>query len=370
MQIKKIRVGVLLGGRSNEKEISLDSGRNVVYKLSPNKYEALPLFVNKDMNIYHLTPQQLVLNSTKEIEKSLCPEQQIQWNNLKSYVDFIFIGLHGGEGENGCVQGALQMLDIPYNGAGVLTSALCMNKYKTNQLLQAKGFHVPRSLFIAKDEWQHNQEAVINTIKKTFTVPFIIKPFDDGCSVFVSKVARYEDIVISLDAFFQTEKTHALLEEFIVGMELTVGVIGNVQPKALTPSQAIAAQGILSIEEKFLPGAGENQTPAPLPEATLLMVKKVMGDVYKTVDCKGYARIDCFYQTSEQSPSALERVVILEINTLPGLTPATCIFHQAAEEGIRPMDFLDMIISYGFEEHRKTSFVQEAVQQNSVQASI
>ena len=116
------------------------------------------------------------------------------------------------------------------------------------------------------------------------------------------------------------------------------------------------------IEEKFLPGAGENQTPAPLPSATLEFVKKTMENVYAAIDCKGYARIDCFYQTAEQSTAQKERVVILEINTLPGLTPATCIFHQAAEEDIRPMDFIDMIVTLGFEYHQKqmgTIFPQE-----------
>ena len=159
--------------------------------------------------------------------------------------------------------------------------------------------------------------------------------------------------LLPADAFFATGKTHALIEEYIQGMELTVGVIGNEIPHALTPSQAIAAHGILSIEEKFLPGAGENQTPAPLPLETLEFVKKIMENVYAAVDCKGYARIDCFYQTAEQSPTQKERVVILEINTLPGLTPATCIFHQAAEEGIRPMDFIDIIVTLGFGQHRK-----------------
>ena len=108
----------------------------------------------------------------------------------------------------------------------------------------------------------------------------------------------------TLDAFFTTGKTHALVEEYIQGMELTVGVIGNENPHALTPSQAIAAHGILSIEEKFLPGAGENQTPAPLPSATLNDRKKNNGRRLSTIDCKGYARIDCFYQTAEQSPTA------------------------------------------------------------------
>jgi len=109
---------------------------------------------------------------------------------------------------------------------------------------------------------------------------------------------------------------------------------------------------MLSIEEKFLPGAGENQTPAPLADETLALVKKTVEQVYKLLQCKGYARIDCFYQNKNESPTGKERIVILEINTLPGMTPATCIFHQAAEIGLKPMDFIDTIIQLGLQEHQ------------------
>jgi len=125
----------------------------------------------------------------------------------------------------------------------------------------------------------------------------------------------------------------------------------NEHPRALPPSQAVAAHGILSIQEKFLPGAGENQTPAPLPAHALQFVQEVIARAFKTMQCKGYARIDCFYQSAQQSATGKERVVILEFNTLPGMTPATCLFHQAAEIGMRPMDFIDAIIQLGFEEH-------------------
>jgi len=135
-------------------------------------------------------------------------------------------------------------------------------------------------------------------------------------------------------------------------MELTVAVIGNNAPRALPPSQAIATGGILSIEEKFLPGAGENQTPAPLPKAALDLVQKTMEAAYTTIGCKGYARIDCFYQTADQSPTGKEQVVILEINSLPGLTPATCIFHQAAINGYKPYEFIDKILEFSFKKNR------------------
>ena len=261
--------------------------------------------------------------------------------------------MHGGPGENGAVQGTLEMLGIPYNGSSVLTSALCMDKYKTNQFLKAQGFDVPHGILISKNEWLQNQKETIATIIPQIPFPLIVKPHDDGCSVMVQKIKKIEDLPAAIEAIFTQSKEFALLEECIVGMELTVGVMGNDTPRALPPSQAVCISDILSIEEKFLPGAGENQTPAPLPATTLAFVQKTMEEVYKAVDAKGYARIDCFYQTAQQSPTGTERVIILEINTLPGMTPATCIFHQAAEIGIKPMDFIDLIIDLGFENHRK-----------------
>jgi D-alanine-D-alanine ligase len=346
---EKIRIAILLGGASNEKETSLDSGRNIFYKLSPHKYLPVAIFVNDKLELYKLTQSQLVRNSTKEITELVDESQKIKWNELPTIADFVFNGLHGGEGENGSVQGALETLNLPYNGSSVLASALCMNKHKTNELLALNGFNVPKNIFVTKAAY--NKDDLGKALQtNNLSFPLIVKPHDDGCSVMVQKANNDQELCAAI-ALVLDHKQAVLIEECINGMELTVGVIGNNNPRALPPSQAISAQGILSIEEKFLPGAGENQTPAPLPHSTLSFVQKTMEDVYKTIQCKGYVRIDCFYQTAEESPTGHERVVILEINTLPGLTPATCLFHQAAEIGLKPMDFIDTIITLGFEEH-------------------
>jgi D-alanine--D-alanine ligase len=362
---KKIRVAVLFGGASNEKETSLDSGRNVYYKLNRTKYEPIPLFVSDTLELYHLTQSQLVRNSTQEITELLDSSKKIEWNDLPTIADFVFNALHGGMGENGAVQGMLEMLGVPYNGSSVLASALCMNKYKTNQFLAAHGFSTPKNLIISRHPsirlrrgFDGSKDAEVNLLKDT---PFIhqtffegksliIKPCDDGCSVMVQKASTEEEVIAAIHNVLQY-KDAVMIEECIEGMELTVGVIGNDTPRALPPSQAVATSGVLTIEEKFLPGAGENQTPAPLPQEALTFIQRTMEHVYKTIGCKGYVRIDCFYQTAEQSSTQQERVVILEINTLPGLTPATCLFHQAAEVGMRPAEFLDLIIQFGFEEH-------------------
>lgn len=352
---KKIRVGVLLGGASNEKEISLDSGRNVIYKLSPHTYQAIPLFVSSSLEVYKIDTQLLVSSSTQEIEKQLTPAMKIDWHDLPQHIDFAFIGLHGGYGENGSIQGALEVLGLPYNGSSVLASALCMDKSKTNELLKSQGFDVPTGKLITQNEWQTNQKAVLDQLKQ-IPLPCIVKPNDDGCSVMVSRVTDEKQLINTINEIFKHGKADVLVEECIGGMELTGGVVGNEKPTALPPSQAVSTADILSIEEKFLPGAGENQTPAPLPKRALVLVQKTLEEVYQALDCKGYARIDCFYQDAAQSPTGKERVVILEINTLPGLTPATCIFHQAAEIGLKPMEFIDLIVKLGLQEHQDLKF--------------
>ncbi|MCL4229138.1 ATP-grasp domain-containing protein [Candidatus Dependentiae bacterium] len=349
---KKIRVAVLMGGDSNEREISLESGRNVVYKLSPTKYEALPLFVTQDMQLYRIDQRLLVRSSTKEIARDLDQNAHIAWDDLSTIADFAFIALHGGKGENGCVQGALEMLQIPYNGSGVLASSLCMDKYKTVELLRGHGFDVPLSHLLTKHRWLNGREASIQEIVTLLSFPLIVKPHDDGCSVMVNKITNLQELNHALDELFAHNKEYAMIEEFIHGMELTVGVVGNFNPQALPPSQAVASQGVLSITEKFLPGAGENQTPAPLPSNTLTFIRERIAYAFKVVGGRGYARIDCFYQAAEQSPTGQERLIILEINSLPALTPATCLFHQAAEVGMKPMELIDLIITLGFEEHR------------------
>lgn len=350
---QKIRIGVLLGGASHEREISLESGRNVCYKLAPQKYEINPLFVDRDLNLFNISQSQLVRNTTDEIAATLKNEQKISWHSLKEAFDFIFIGLHGGVGENGSVQGMLEMLDVPYNGSSVFASSLCMDKKKTAEYLHASGFDVPAQTLIHREEWQTKKKEIVTSLTKNYTGAFVVKPHDDGCSVMVFRAENEKDLSKAVELIFAEGKQTVLVEEFIAGMELTVGVLGNDKPKALPPSQTIATGGILSIEEKFLPGAGENQTPAPLPQPALNFVQSTIEKVFKTVGMSGYARIDCFYQTAKESPTKKERVVILEINSLPGLTPATCIFHQAAEIGLKPMEFIDQIVELGLAAHRR-----------------
>lgn len=352
---KRLKVAVLFGGPSNEKEISLESGRNVVYKLSPETYEVYPIFMSKHMKLFILDNRLLVCHSTQEIEDSLEQAKPVGWSDLPDLVDFVFIALHGSPGEDGTVQGALEMLQIPYNGSGLLTSSLCMDKFKTNQFLSRKGFDVPKSLLLSYDQWQMKDDS-LDAFLSTIKYPCIVKPHDDGCSVMVASPKNKAEVADALEKIFVSKK-YALLEEKIAGIELTVGVLGNEHVQALIPSQSVVKGDLLSAEEKFLPGLGENQTPALLPADDIACVREKIKSVYEVLGCRGYARIDCFFQSAEISPTGQIRVVIIEVNSLPALTPATCIFHQAAEVGIKPMAFIDRIIELGLQEHKKNEVV-------------
>lgn len=364
---QKLRVAVLLGGDSNEREISLESGRNVCYKLSSDKYEVIPVFVHESMKLFKLSQRMLIQNSTREISALISDDIQLAWSDLPKIADFVFIGLHGGKGENGAVQGALEMLKMPYNGSGVLASSLCMNKYQTNFLLKQKGFDVPHNYLLKADEWfnkkQPEQEFFVEQLASSFSYPLIVKPSDDGCSVGVHKVANVGEVFTAIDDVFSFGKQEVLIEECVRGMELTCGVYGNDDPIALPPSYSVAKDTVLSIQEKFLPGDGQNITPAPIDQQATTFVQQTLQDVYQVIGCKGYVRIDCFYQTAAQSPTGKQRLVILEINTLPALTPATCLFHQVAETGRKPMAFIDTIIELGFELHGRKNMMHNAVKE-------
>ncbi len=347
---KKKRIAVLLGGASNEKEISLESGRNVCYKLSDEKYEVIPVFVDQENKIYKLSQKLLVCTSTKEIVARLNEADPIRWSDLKSIADFVFIALHGGSGENGTVQGTLEMLGLPYNGPLVFASALCIDKYKAGQFLRSQGFDVPQSFLLSKTDFIVQRLEQLQEFLRLVNFSYIVKPHDDGCSVMVASPQNEQELQKALAEIFAT-KEFALIEEKIIGMELTVGVLGNKNPQALIPSEVVSKKTILSMEEKFLPGAGENQTPARLSKEDIDFVRQVISKAFVAVGCQGYSRIDCFFQDETQSSTGKKRVVILEFNTLPALTPATCLFHQAAELGMRPVEFLDQIIELGFQAH-------------------
>jgi D-alanine-D-alanine ligase len=283
-------------------------------------------------------------NSTKDIEEDLEGEATpIPYEALRECFDVVCIGLHGKFGEDGCLQGLLELLQVPYTGSGVLASALGMDKGVCRRLLVASGIDVPRTVEVAAARWAVESAAVLLQIGETVGYPCVVKPTREGCSTAVKKVVSEAGIPSALEGAFTWDSV-ALVEEFLSGVEVTCGVLGSEEPQALVPSETIPTTEILSLEDKFLYGQGENKTPARVPEDVLQRIRDTAVAAFRALDLKGYARIDMFVRPDG-------RVAVLEPNTLPGMTPSTVLFHQAAAEGITQAGLIDRIIQSALRDH-------------------
>jgi len=340
----KLRVGVLLGGMSSEREISLESGRNIYTKLDPKKYEPHAIFMDGEARLWEIPVKLLMRNSTRDIEIDLEESsRRIFYEDLKEFVDLIYIGLHGKYGEDGCLQGMLEILSVPYVGSGVLASALGMNKYAARKVLAMNGIAVPETIAVTEHEWKADPGGVVTRITAEKGFPRVVKPAREGCSTAVKKVVDEEGLRGALDAALEWDSL-ALVEDFIDGREVTCGVLGNDDPVALTPSETIPTEDVLSLEDKFLYGQGENKTPPRLPEETIRAIQDVAVRSYRALGLAVYARIDMFVRNDGE-------IVVLEPNSLPGMTPSTVLFHQAAASGIDQTAFIDRVIQLSRDAH-------------------
>jgi D-alanine-D-alanine ligase len=348
--MKKLKIGLLFGGSSSEKEVSLEGGRNVYQKLNSKKYHKIPVFVDDKRNLWQIPETLIVQNTTKDLKKQARRKAKpVYLEKLPKLIDFAFVIGHGKFMEDGRLQAVLEILQIPYNGPGVLGAALAGNKLFSRRILQAQGIDVPRYLAVNKTDFQKNQKSCLNNILKRFKYPFIVKPYAEGCSTAIKKIKNELDLVRGLRTAFLWDPV-ALVEEYLDGMEVTVSVLGNQKLRALpvTETPPSGMQEFLTLEDKFLPGGAKMITPARLPKTVQEKIKNIAVNVCQALHLIGYPRIDMFVTGLKKKP----RIVVLEANTLPGITPSTMIFHQAAAIGLSPSQYMDKIIALGIRAHK------------------
>ena len=316
-------------------------------------------------------------------KKNLEAPQRLNYKELSEIADVVFIALHGRPGEDGSLQRELEKVGLPYNGSGPESSRITIDKYKTNEILREHGFHVAGHYLAQEVDWMSNPAAFLDTITSKFSFPFIAKPVDDGCSSAVKIIRSKDELEAYVRlAFRNTEEPDATLaqklkikpkEEFPVKqnilfedlisangaarfIEVTGGMLTSLDEQGrkvfevFEASEALSEGDVLSLEEKFLAGQGQNITPARYssnPDENRKIssaVKKELQRAAEVLKIDGYARIDAFVRIF--SPEKVE-VVFIEVNSLPGMTPATCIFHQAAIAHYRPYEFIDKILDFG-----------------------
>lgn len=289
--MKKKRIAVLMGGKSAEHEISLISGREVVKNLDKSKYKVYPVLVSK-----------------KGVFK------------LPKNIDVVFIALHGPFGEDGSVQGMLELLGVPYTGSGVLSSALGMDKLMFRELMGAKGIRVP---------------------KQTSKIPCFVKPYNQGSSVGASIVKSQKELGEAV-IIAKKYSDKVLIEEYIEGTEITCAVMGNDKPYVLPLIEIVPKNKFFDYESKYKAKETQEIIPARISKSLTKKVQDLAIKVYKDVGCRGFGRVD-FILRDEKEP------VVLEINTIPGLT-AMSLFPKAAKAaGITYPKLLDKIIYYALQ---------------------
>ncbi|MFC7669625.1 hypothetical protein ACFQT0_21340 [Hymenobacter humi] len=416
---ERIRVAVIMGGYSSERHISVESGRNIYEKLSSSaKYAPVPVFLtgSADEHRLYVLPVNVMLKDNaddirEKIEhaeageaphpilerirreasvitstyagQALALPRRISFEELAQLADEVFIALHGRPGEDGALQQQLEKLRLPYNGSGVASSSVTINKFETNKRLREAGLLVAEHRMASKLEWQADAESFYRSLEAQFAYPFIAKPADDGCSSAVKKIKNRLELEAFSQLIFRTEedllsgpaavlslgfkeefpRKDAFLVETLISrdgaahfLEITGGLLtsydeqGQLKIEVFEASEALATGEVLSLEEKFLAGEGQNITPAryasdPAERQRISdEVKAVLHRVAEVLDIQGYARIDAFVRVRQHGQV---EVLIIEVNSLPGMTPATCIFHQTALAGYTPYQFIDRILEFG-----------------------
>lgn len=344
MSKKKLKIGVFFGGSSSEKEISLESGRNIYNHLDREKYDVTPVFIDQENQFWQVNESLVWMNTTADINLGLKKQgKRIFYEDLKKIISFAFLGLHGKFVEDGCLQGLLEILEIPYNGSGVLGGAIGLDKFFQRKLLKAAGLAVPQHQGILGRDWKKNKKKILKEIKEKFDFPLIVKPSREGCSTAITKVAKEKDLTKAIEEALVWDNL-VLVEKFLEGVEVTTTILGNDQPEALLPTETPYKGDFLTLEEKFLPGDATMITPPRLPKEVIKKIQEDSVKAFLAMGLKVYARIDGVWIDN--------KLVILEPNTLPGLTPSTCVFHQAAEANMNPSQFLDKVINLSLKAHQ------------------
>jgi len=338
------RVGVILGGMSSEREASLASGRQVCVHLNPQKYSAVPLFMDLEGRLWQIPHKLLIQNTTKDIIARLAGEAtRVRYEELPSLIDFAFIALHGKFGDDGCVQGMLELLGIPYTGSGVLASAVCMDKHMAHRLLKEAGLEVARELLVEDLEWEEDPEGVRQRILDAVGLPCVVKPDREGSSIGVSVVSDEEMLDDALKEAFSWDNL-ALVEELLQGLEFSCIVLGNKDLQALVPTETATTNEYLTYEDKYMPGQSQKITPPRVDKEVISRIQDEVMRAYRALGMANYGRIDGFLVDGG-------RILITDPNTSSGMNPSSFLFHQAADIGLNPMMLFERMIELAFEAH-------------------
>lgn len=364
--MKKIKVGVIFGGKSAEHEVSLQSAKNIVEAMDKDKYEAVLIGIDKngkwhlnDQSSYLLNaenPKLIQLNKSNDHIAIVPGEMDNQLIHAEGglsldQLDVIFPIVHGTLGEDGSLQGMLRIANLPYVGPDVLSSSICMDKDIAKRLMNGAGINVAKG-----KAYTHAQRQKIDydELVSELGTPLFIKPANQGSSVGVSKVSSKEEFKKAVESAFEYDHK-IIIEETLVGREIEFSVLGNEEPIVSLPGEILPKTAFYSYESKYIDEDGaELAVPADLPEETTARMQEVALNAFQALQCEGLARVD-FFLTEDGS------IYVNEVNTLPGFTKISMYPKLWEVSGIEYTDLISKLIELAIERHERQGKLKSSV---------
>lgn len=349
--MKKIKLAVIFGGMSTENEVSIISGTSVIKNINKEKYEIFPIYIDKKGTWHKYPENQNLMNIKENISKFIKIENVTEY--IKKF-DVVFPVLHGLYGEDGTIQGMLELLKIPYVGCNVLASSVGMDKAYTKvifekaNLKQADYIYIRKNddkyIFVEKDFSEEilNIEDIVEKIVKNITFPMFVKPSNSGSSVGVRKVVSEEELKNAIEYASSFDKK-IIIEQGIKGKEVECAVLGNEIVKSSCVGEIIPAEEFYSYDAKYNNSDSKTLIPANISEEISEKIQYLAIKAFKAINGAGLARVDFFVE------DATQEVYINEINTMPGFTSISMYPKLWEKSGIQYEDLLDRLIQLAFE---------------------
>ena len=356
----RIRVGVIFGGRSVEHEVSLVSARSVLQHLDPQKYDVMAIGITREGKWVTSSDAGRLLKAGLEATEDQVPCFLPGDPSLRGLMrlgdgvsgasvrplDVVFPVVHGGHGEDGTLQGLLELADIPYVGAGVMASAVGMDKDLMKRVFQEAGLPIVRYRSLLRRDWRSSRASILEQLPGELGYPTFVKPANTGSSVGISKARDRDELERGLEEAFRYDRK-AVVEAAVDAREIECSILGNDDPIASVPGEIVPCHEFYDYAAKYLEEGSQLIIPADLRPAVAEEVRACALSAFKAIDCAGMARVDFFLERGS------DRLFLNELNTIPGFTPISVYPKLWEASGIPYPELLDRLITLARERHRE-----------------
>jgi D-alanine-D-alanine ligase len=347
---RRAKVGILFGGRSAEHEVSVVSAQGVMAAIDTDRFQPMPIGVSRTGT--WLTPAQteqalarIRSERLKALEEPLGDGILYRTQALTALrrVDIVFPLIHGTNGEDGTLQGLLELIGVPYVGAGVAASAVGMDKALQKTIFRQLNIPVADDVVVSTSMWHRDPNGVRQGIEATISYPCFVKPANGGSSIGTSKVRSQEDLDQAMDEAFRYDRK-VLVEKHIDARQVETAVLGNDEPEASPVGEVTFENEFYDYSAKYDDPRTQLHIPADMPASTSDRLRELAIEAYKAIDCAGFARVDFFLTSDNQ-------LLLNEVNTIPGFTPMSMYPKLWEYAGISYRDLITRLIELGFERH-------------------